>query len=177
MKLQKGCFSFQYCNLINQHQPIFYKHLLLGTDNLRLGRYFNFKQCLSYICMYRMQVLPPSKYHISHKFSQQYIYHIFGHAAQSPFFFTEICVFHKLLFFVHKIFMFYTKDALKFTSPALQPKGLDIWYWEQNPGFHSPLPAPLLQPTGVKLSVPTSMGAWVLEVQGFSWGRIYIFMI
>jgi len=86
MKLQKWCFSFQYCNLINQHHSIFYKHLLLGTDNLRLGRYFNFRQCLSYICMYRMQVLPPPKYHISYKFSQQYIYHIFGHAAQSPFF-------------------------------------------------------------------------------------------
>jgi len=73
--------------------------------------------------------------------------------------------------------MFYTNGALKFTSRALQPKGLGIWYWLQNSGFHSPLPAPLLQPTGVKLSVPNSMGAWVLEVQGYSWGRIYMFMI
>jgi hypothetical protein len=107
---------------------------------------------------------------------QQYIYHIFGHAAQSPFFSTEFCVFHKLLFFVHKIFMFYIKDALKFTCPALQPKGLGIQYWLQNPGFRSPLPAPLLQPTGVKLSVPNS-GCFSIRGSRFSRGRIYIFII
>lgn len=127
-------------------------------------------------CPNRMQVLPPPRYHISYKFSQQYIYCIFDMLHNLCFSLQNSVCFINFYFLFIKYSYFYTMGALKFTSQALQPKGLGIWHWLQNPGFRSPLPAPLPQPTGVKFSVPSSMGAWVLEVQGFSWGRIYIYI-